>query len=181
MNDFSTFHGPNAGYVLELYDRYRADPQSVDAETRAFFEQVRSPAGERLILEENRFVEWLLPLRVMRRLTETEMDTYRRPFREAGEARRPTLTWPRQFPIEGEPADAVDVVRSNAAWLAASPVPKLFINADPGTMSEAERELCRRWPHVTEVRVKGLHFVQEDSPDDIGEALAQWYATLRMV
>jgi haloalkane dehalogenase len=128
-----------------------------------------------MILEENRFVEWLLPKRIMRRLTDSEMDTYRRPFREPGEARRPTLTWPRQFPIEGEPASVVEIVRSNAAWLASSLVPKLFVNAEPGTISEEERTLCRSWPQTTEVSVRGLHFLQEDSPDAIGEALRRWY------
>lgn len=146
-------------------------------ETRAFFEQLRSPAGERMILEENRFVEWLLPKRIMRTLSDAAMDEYRRPFREAGEARRPTLCWPRQLPIEGEPREMLDIVRSNAAWLAASEVPKLFINAEPGTISSDERELCRSWPNTTEASVKGLHFIQEDSPDHIGEELARWLLT----
>jgi haloalkane dehalogenase len=147
-------------------------------ETRTFFEQVRSPAGDRMILEENRFVEWLLPQRILRRLTDPEMDAYRQPFRERGEARRPTLAWPRQFPIEGEPPDVVEVVRSNASWLASSAVAKLFVNADPGTISEPERALCRSWPRTTEVCARGLHFLQEDSPDAIGEALRRWHSTL---
>jgi haloalkane dehalogenase len=147
-------------------------------ETRAFFEQVRSPAGERMILEENRFVEWLLPLRIMRELTAKELGEYRRPFRERGEERRPTLTWPRQLPIDGRPADVVEIVRSNAAWLATSPIPKLFVDAEPGTISAEERDLCRSWPQISEVRANGLHFLQEDSPDEIGEALARWHATL---
>ena len=147
-------------------------------QTRSFFQQLRSPAGERMILEENRFVEWLLPVRIMRKLTDTEMETYRRPFREAGESRRPTLTWPRQLPIEGEPAGVVEIVRQNGEWLAANPVPKLFINADPGTLSNDERDFCRSWPNTTEVTVRGLHFIQEDSPDEIGEALAKWFTSL---
>jgi haloalkane dehalogenase len=146
--------------------------------TRSFIERVRSTEGERMILEENRFVEWLLPERTLRRLTDAEMDEYRRPFREAGEARRPMLSWPRQLPIEGEPAEVVEIVRANGAWLAANPVPKLFINADPGTISTEEVQFCRSWPNTTEVTVKGLHFVQEDSPDEIGKALAMWYARL---
>jgi haloalkane dehalogenase len=149
------------------------------SQTRSFFEQLRSPAGERMILEENRFVEWLLPQRILRTLTDREMDTYRRPFREPGESRRPTLTWPRQLPIEGEPAEIVEVVRSNGAWLAASPVPKLFVNAEPGTISVDERRFCRSWPNTTEATVRGLHFIQEDSPDDIGEALVRWHNALR--
>ncbi len=144
-------------------------------QTRTFFEQLRSPAGERLILAENLFVEWLLPLRIMRQLSDEEMNTYRRPFREPGEARRPTLAWPRQLPIDGEPAEIVDIVQSNRRWLAASPVPKLFVNADPGTISAEEQDLCRSWPNTTEVRVRGLHFIQEDSPGEIGDALGEWY------
>ncbi len=148
------------------------------AQTRSFFEQLRSPLGERMILDENRFVEWLLPYRVVRKLADAEMEAYRRPFKEVGEARRPTLTWPRQLPIEGEPAEVVEIVRSNAAWLSASPMPKLFINAEPGTISTDEREFCRSWPNTIEVTVKGLHFIQEDSPDEIGKALIRWYASL---
>jgi haloalkane dehalogenase len=147
--------------------------------TRSFIERVRSSEGERMILEENRFVEWLLPERVMRTLTDAEMDAYRRPFRETGEARRPMLTWPRQLPIEGEPADVVEIVRANGAWLAANPVPKLFIKGEPGTISSEEIQFCRSWPNTTEVTVRGLHFIQEDSPDEIGEALATWYTSLQ--
>ncbi len=91
----------------------------------------------------------------------------------------PTLTWPRQLPIEGEPADVVEIVNSYAAWLAASPVPKLFVNAEPGTISMDEREFCHSWPNQTEVTVRGLHFIQEDSPDEIGEAVAKWYSSLQ--
>ena len=91
----------------------------------------------------------------------------------------PTLTWPRQLPIEGEPADVVEIVNSYAAWLAASPVPKLFVNAEPGTISMDEREFCRGFPNQTEVTVRGLHFIQEDSPDEIGEAVAKWYTSLQ--
>ncbi|HEV8365321.1 MAG TPA: haloalkane dehalogenase [Gemmatimonadaceae bacterium] len=148
------------------------------AGTRSFIERVRSPEGERMILEENQFVEWLLPERTMRKLTEAEMNEYRRPFRQNGEARRPMLCWPRQLPIEGEPADVVGIVRANGSWLAANPVPKLFIRADPGTISKEEIQFCRSWPKTTEVAVRGLHFVQEDSPDEIGTTLAKWYPSL---
>jgi haloalkane dehalogenase len=146
--------------------------------TRDFIERVRSPEGERLILDENRFVEWLLPARTMRTLTDAEMNEYRRPFLAPGEARRPMLSWPRQLPIEGEPAEVVEIVRANGASLAASPVPKLFICADPGTISTDEISFCHSWPNTTEVVVRGLHFVQEDSPDEIGKALASWCASL---
>jgi haloalkane dehalogenase len=147
-------------------------------DTRAFFKKLRSDAGEQMVLRDNLFIESLLPRRVLRTLTDAEMEAYRRPFAEPGEARRPTLSWPRQLPIDGEPADVTQIVTASAAWLAASAVPKLFINADPGTMSAAEREFCRGWPNQTEVTVRGLHFIQEDSPDEIGAALASWYRCL---
>ncbi|MGE4606900.1 MAG: haloalkane dehalogenase, partial [Myxococcota bacterium] len=98
-----------------------------------------------------------------------------RPYTEAGENRRPTLTWPRQIPLEGEPADVVEIAQSYADWLSGSDVPKLFINAEPGSiLTGPQRDFCRRWPNQTEVTVKGIHFVQEDSPDEIGQAIAEW-------
>ena len=112
-----------------------------------------------MILEENLFVESLLSRRILRKLTDAEMEAYRRPYQEPGEGRRPTLTWPRQLPIAGGPADVVQIVGSYAAWLAASPVPKLFINAEPGTISLDERAFCRGFPNQTEVTVRGLHFI----------------------
>ena len=109
-----------------------------------------------------------------------EMAEYRRPFLEPGESRRPTLTWPRQIPIEGEPADVVKVVEDYSAWLATSDVPKLFINAEPGSILVGrQREVCRAWPNQTEVTVKGLHFLQEDSPDEIGQAVADFVRRVR--
>ena len=146
---------------------------------RCIFQGFRSPAGEEMILTKNMFVESVLPGAVLRKLTDEEMADYRRPFAEAGEARRPTLTWPRQIPIDGEPADVVEIVSAYADWLSSSPVPKLFINAEPGAiLTGAQREFCRTWPHQTEVTIPGVHFVQEDSPDPIGEALSSWYRTL---
>jgi haloalkane dehalogenase len=146
--------------------------------SRSFFEKLRSPAGEQMILEKNLFVESLLPRRVLRTLTDAEMKAYRRPYLEPGEGRRPTLTWPRQLPIEGKPTDVVGIVSSYGAWLAASAIPKLFVNAEPGTISAEERKFCRSWPNQTEATVRGLHFIQEDSPDEIGEALANWYTAI---
>jgi haloalkane dehalogenase len=103
------------------------------------------------------------------------MSEYRRPFVNAGEDRRPTLTWPRQIPVEGEPADVVAVVADYSAWLANSPIPKLFINAEPGSILVGrQREVCRAWPNQTEITVPGLHFLQEDSPDEIGRAVASF-------
>jgi haloalkane dehalogenase len=146
---------------------------------RPVFQGLRSPAGEKMALEQNVFVERILPGSILRRLGEAEMTVYRRPYLAAGEGRRPTLTWPRQIPIEGEPADVTAIVQAYADWLATSPVPKLFVNAEPGAiLIGAQREFCRRWPNQREVTVKGVHFVQEDSPDEIGRAIADWLATL---
>ncbi len=140
---------------------------------------MRSPAGEEIVLQKNIFVERILPASVLRRLTEEEMAVYRRPYLEPGESRRPTLTWPRQIPLDGEPADVVEIVDRYAKWLATHNGPKLFINADPGTiLTGAEREFCRTWPSQQEVTVKGLHFIQEDSPVEIGQAIAAFLARL---
>lgn len=148
-------------------------------EATPVFQGFRSDAGEGMVLEKNIFVERVLPGSVLRGLTDDEMAVYRRPFEEAGEDRRPTLTWPRQIPIEGEPADVVDIVRNYADWLKESGVPKLFVNADPGAiLIGKQREFCRSWPNQTEVTVRGSHFIQEDSPDEIGQAVADWYAGL---
>ena len=146
---------------------------------RSIFQGFRSPAGENLVLDKNYFVERVLPGSIIRDLAEEEMNEYRRPFLNPGEDRRPTLTWPRQIPIEGEPKDVVEVVSEYAAWLETSVVPKLFINAYPGALLIGEqRDYCRTWPNQTEVTVKGSHFIQEDSPDEIGEALSDFLATI---
>jgi haloalkane dehalogenase len=146
---------------------------------RGVFQGFRSPAGEDMVLEKNVFVERVLPGSVLRKLDQKEMEVYRRPFREPGESRRPTLTWPRQIPIEGEPADVVEIVKQYGTWLASSDLPKLFINAEPGAiLTGDQREFCRSWRNQQEVTVKGIHFIQEDSPDEIGQAVAQWRATL---
>ena len=142
---------------------------------RGLFQSFRSPAGEKLVLEENVFVEAVLPGAVQRKLSAEEMAVYRRPDTEAGESRRPTLTWPRQIPLEGEPEDVCDIVASYGKWLAGSELPKLFVNADPGAILRGpQREFCRSWPNQTEVTVAGTHFIQEDSPDEIGQAIASW-------
>ncbi len=147
---------------------------------RKVFQGFRSPAGEAMVLEKNVFVERVLPGSVIRPLTDEEMAEYRRPFAQPGEDRRPTLTWPRQIPIEGEPADVVRVVEDYSAWLAKSPMPKLFINAEPGSiLTGRAREVCRAWPNQTEVTVGGTHFIQEDSPDEIGQAVAAFVRGLR--
>lgn len=144
---------------------------------RGVFQGFRSPAGEDMVLEKNIFVERVLPGSILRNLTEEEMSVYRRPFAGSGEGRRPTLTWPRQIPIEGEPADVVEIVQRYADWLEGSDVPKLFINANPGAiLTGRQRAFCRSWPNQQEVTVKGVHFLQEDSPDEIGKAIADWLA-----
>ena len=144
---------------------------------RKIFEGFRSPAGEAMVLDKNLFVEAVLPASVIRTLTDAEMDEYRRPYREPGESRRPTLTWPRQIPIGGEPADVVEIVAGYADWLATSDVPKLLIVAEPGAiLNGAQLEFCRTWPNQTEVTVVGNHFLQEDSPDAIGVAIASWFS-----
>jgi haloalkane dehalogenase len=146
---------------------------------RKIFQALRSPAGEEMILQKNVFVERILPASVLRGLSEAEMTVYRRPYLRAGEDRRPTLTWPRQIPLEGEPADVVAIVEAYAKWLSESRVPKLFVNADPGSILVGpQREFCRAWPHQTEITVRGSHFIQEDSPDEIGRAIAAWARTL---
>ena len=143
--------------------------------SRPIFQAMRSPSGEEIVLAKNTFVERILPASVMRRLTGDEMDEYRRPFQNPGEHRRPTLTWPREIPIDGEPADVAAIVDDYGRWLSESDVPKLFINAEPGAILVGpQREFCRGWPNQTEVSVTGTHFIQEDSPDEIGAALRRW-------
>lgn len=142
---------------------------------RGVFQGFRSPAGEDMVLDKNVFVERVLPGSIIRDLSDEEMEVYRRPFKNPGEERRPTLTWPRQIPIEGEPAEVVELVQSYADWLSKSDMPKLFINAEPGAiLIGPQREFCRSWPNQQEVTVAGNHFLQEDSPNEIGEAIAQW-------
>jgi haloalkane dehalogenase len=143
------------------------------------FQAFRSPAGEAMILEQNFFIEQVLVGAIARKLSDEEMDVYRRPFRDAGESRRPTLTWPREIPIDGEPADVVEIVRAYGDWLKGAAVQKLFIDADPGAILRGKaRDFCRAWPNQKEVTVKGIHFVQEDSPDEIGSAVAEWWKGL---
>ena len=143
------------------------------------FRALRSEAGERMALDENFFVETVLPKSILRRLSDQEMAMYRRPF-PTRESRRPTLQWPRELPIEGEPADVVEIVDSYSRWLAQSEVPKLFINAEPGALITGRaREFCRTWPNQREVTVAGIHYVQEDSPEQIGAALRDFVKELR--
>jgi haloalkane dehalogenase len=146
---------------------------------RQIFQLLRSPAGEELILQKNVFVERILPAATLRKLGDEEMEAYRRPWREPGEARRPMLTWPREIPVGGEPADVVALVDGYARWLSTSAIPKLFVNAEPGSiLVGSQREFCRRWPNQEEVTVPGSHFVQEDSGTAIGQAVAGFVGRL---
>ncbi|WP_122074569.1 haloalkane dehalogenase [Pseudophaeobacter sp. EL27] len=146
---------------------------------RAMFQGLRSEAGEEMVLQKNLFVEAILPGSILRDLSEEEMAEYRRPFANAGEDRRPTLTWPRQIPIGGDPADVVEIVSAYSAWLRETPVPKLFVNAEPGALIVGPvRDYVRSFPNLDEVTVKGAHFIQEDSPDDIGQAIQDWHAKI---
>ena len=147
---------------------------------RRIFQGFRSPAGENLVLERNMFVEGVLPGSILRTLSDAEMAAYRAPFAAPGEGRRPTLSWPRQIPIDGEPAEVAEIVRRYGAWLAGSTVPKLFVNAEPGSLLVGRaREFCRSWPNQTELTVPGSHFIQEDSPDQIGAALVEFVRRVR--
>jgi len=142
---------------------------------KGIFEAMRGPGGESMILEKNIFVERILPASIMRTLDESEMATYLAPYLEPGESRRPTLTWPRQIPIEGSPSDTHEIVQAYSEWLAISDVPKLFVNAEPGSiLIGPQREFCRSWPNQTEITVPGIHFIQEDSGAEIGQAIRSW-------
>jgi haloalkane dehalogenase len=138
------------------------------------FQMLRSPKGDELVLEQNFFVETILPRGVIRTLTEGEMERYRAPYRERS-ARLPTLTWPREIPIQGEPPDVVAIVEAYGEWLSRCTVPKLLVLGEPGTIITGRtREFCRAWPNQREVTVAGRHFLQEDSPHEIGTALASF-------
>ena len=143
---------------------------------RKIFQAIRSPAGEEIILQKNVFIERILPSSIIRTLSDAEMDRYRARFTDPGEPRRPTLTWPRQIPIGGDPKDVHDIVDAYSRWLQSSDSPpKLFINADPGIiLIGPQREFARQLPNQEEITVKGLHFIQEDSPTEIGEAVARF-------
>ena len=150
-----------------------------DKNAKSIFQGFRSDAGEDLVLEKNYFIEKVLPGSIIRTLDADEMNEYRRPFLSSGENRRPTLSWPREIPIEGEPGNVCQIVNEYAQWMKTNNIPKLFINAEPGAITTGKiRDFCRSWKNQTEVTVKGIHFIQEDSPDEIGKALSKWYKEL---
>lgn len=150
-------------------------PEAIRARSQA----LRTSAGEQMVLAENSFIEFNLPKSILRTLTDEEMNEYRRPFVEPGEARRPTLTWPRQIPVGGEPADVAEIVTTFGEWLVSSPVPKLCIQATPGTKAPKQYERYATWPALSSVTVRGHHTPQEDSPDEIGQAIADWLRHIR--
>ncbi len=142
---------------------------------RDIFKGFRSPSGETMILEKNLFIEAVLPNSIIRKLSDEEMNAYREPFLRSGEDRRATLSWPREIPIDGEPKNVVEIVSNYSKWIKDSPIKKLFINADPGSILVGEqREYCRTWKNQDEITVKGKHFLQEDSPSEIGKAIKNW-------
>lgn len=144
-------------------------------QARPVFEGFRSSAGEEMVLQKNLFVERVLPGSILRKLSEDELDEYRRPFLNAGEDRRPTLSWPRQIPLDGKPEDVVEIVDNYAQWMSRNELPKLFIDANPGAiLIGPARDYCRQWKNQQEVTVSGSHFIQEDSADDIGRALREF-------
>ena len=146
-------------------------------EAAQIFQGFRSSAGESMILERNLFVERVLPGSVVNEMSTETLDSYRKPYLNANEDRRPTLSWPREIPISGEPASVVGVVAEYADWLATSEFPKLFINAEPGAiLTGRQRDFCRTWPNLSEVTVRASHFVPEDAPHEIGQALCDWLA-----
>lgn len=146
-------------------------------EARSIFQAMRSDAGEQIVLEKNVFVERILPASVLEPLPPETMSVYREPFAHPGESRRPTLTWPREIPIDGEPAATQAVVEANEQWLSGPEVPKLFINAAPGSILVGrQREVCRTWENQVEVTVPGVHFIQEDSGEEIGRHIRDWLA-----
>jgi haloalkane dehalogenase len=164
-------------YMESIVQPISIDPMSPHARTA---QGIRTEAGEKMMLEDNLFVEQRLPMSIMRKLSEQEMAEYRRPFLNPGEDRRPTLSWPRQVPVAGNETEVSRIVEDYGRWLSKAQVPKLYINADPGVLLTGKaREFCRSWSNQTEVSVKGLHFIQEDSPEEIGAALADFVKRLR--
>ena len=147
-------------------------------DARSIFQGFRSDAGEELILKKNLFIEGVLPSAIIRNLSEKEMTVYRKPFLSELE-RRPTLDWPRQIPINGEPEEVCEIVEKYSVWMAENEIPKLFINAEPGSILVGEqREFCRAWKNQKEVTTSGTHFIQEDSPHEIGQAISEWVKTI---
>ncbi len=149
-------------------------------EARAVFKALRSPAGEEMALKENIFIEQVLKRATIRRLSPEETEHYRRPFLEPGEGRRPTLSFPRDLPLDGEPPVTVSTIAESENWMAHSvDLPKLLIHGAPGALVRGRvLEAVRAWPNQTEVAVRGVKLLQEDCPDEIGTAIAAFVRRL---
>jgi haloalkane dehalogenase len=151
----------------------------MDQSARSLFERLRSPEGVELVLKDNVFIEKLFPARIVRSLSGAEMAVYRKPYLRPGEDRRPTLEFPREIPVDGAPEHTAQIVKDYGDWMATNDIPKLLINGDPGTiLTGSLLQLCRSWPNQEEVTVRGKHFLQEDSPHEIGQAIARWLVRL---
>lgn len=150
---------------------------------RPAFEAMRSPAGEEMVLQENAFVEQVLFGSIQRQLSDVAKTEYRRPFLNPGESRRPTLSWPRQLPIAGEPADVVEVVKDYSGWLAASPVPKLYFHATPGIVDSNPKQVafCRTFANQEEIQVEGNHYIAEEAPEVVAPGVAAFVRRLRSI
>ena len=145
-------------------------------QSRGLFQAMRSDAGEELILKKNIFIEKILTGSIMRDLSDEELDRYREPFNKPGEDRRSMLSWPRQIPIDGEPENVCKIVSEYSDWMSKNNMPKLFINAEPGAIIQGPvRDFCRTWNNQSEITVEGIHFIQEDSPNEIGNGIQKWY------
>ncbi len=147
-------------------------------QARSMFRGFRSEAGEELVLQRNYFVERVLPASVLTPMSPEVLDEYRRPYLESGESRRPTLTWPREIPFDGDPSDVHEIVSSYHCWMRSSPIPKLYVHAEPGFFSSGIARATADWPNQVTVKVAGHHFLQEDSGEDIGAAIAAWYRAI---
>ncbi|MDG2002076.1 MAG: haloalkane dehalogenase [Novosphingobium sp.] len=164
-------------YMESIVQPVKIDPTTKHATSAS---GIRTEQGEIMMLENNAFVEQRMPMSIIRTLSEPEMDEYRRPFRNPGEDRRPTLSWPRQVPLASQPNEVTPIVEDYGNWLSASDTPKLLVKAEPGVLIKGPAyDFCRSWPNQREVEVAGLHFIQEDSPDAIGKALADFVRELR--
>lgn len=175
------YRNPQAIRAIVYMEAFVAPITSWDEwpkEAVALFQTIRSSAGEELVLDKNFVVENFLPAGILRKLSDAEIAIYGRPYKNPGESRRPTLTWPREIPVAGEPQDVNDIIQTYSTWLASSDIPKLFIEAIPGAMFESHRALARTWPNQTQVKITGGHFVQEDSPDEVGLTIATWLQNL---
>lgn len=167
-------HAVHAIAYMESFVKTIDSWDELSKEAGTFFQTIRSDVGEQLVLDNNLVVENILPSSILRKLSDSEMANYRRPFANQGESRRPTLTWLRQVPIANDPQDVYDIIHTYSKWLATSQIPKLFIESMPGVMFESHRNFAKTFLNQTHVQVSGSHFVQEDSPHEIGEAIAAW-------